>query len=351
MPRLFVAPSKYVQGAGELANLTAHIANLGTRAFLVASPDDRSRVAPAIDACGDAIVYGGFVSECSRSEIDRLCAEVERLGCDVVIGLGGGKAIDTAKAVAHFARASCLIVPTVASTDAPCSGSAVIYTAQGAYESYLHVRRNPDLVLVDTAVIAKAPVRFLVAGMGDAMSTWFEARACQRASGGGTATAAMAIARQCYETLIADSLDAKAACEAGVVSQALDNVVEANILLSGMGFENGGLAAAHAIHNGLTRLDETRRSLHGEKVAFGTIVQLVLENAPAAELNGVIAYFKSVGLPTRLSDLGIETADPRRLMDVATAAVAPGEPIHNMPFPVTAPDVHAAILAADRLGD
>jgi len=355
MRKIFVSPSKYVQGAGEVGNLASHIADYGKRALLVAHPDDKARVSAAIDACGAAIAYDGFGGECSNVEIERLRAAAVRLGCDVIVGLGGGKALDTAKSVAHFHHVPTIIVPTIASTDAPCSGSAVIYTEHGEFESYLHFRQNPDVVVVDTAIIAAAPVRFLVAGMGDAMSTWFEARACMRANADNNKNAkgtkaALAIARQCYETLIEDSLKAKAACEAKVVTPALENIIETNILLSGLGFESGGLAAAHAVHNGLTKLEETHRYYHGEKVAFGTVVHLVLENAPTEEIDTVVAYFKSVGLPTCLKDLGVAKIDPARMLEVAEAAVAPGETIHHMPFPVSAADVYAAILTADRLG-
>lgn len=219
----------------------------------------------------------------------------------------------------------------------------------------MYFKSNPNVVLVDTEIIAKAPTRFLVSGMGDALSTYFEARACLRAfannnAGGKSTKAALALAKLCYETLLEDSLKAKAACDANVVTPALENIVETNILLSGLGFESGGLAAAHAIHNGLTVLEETHKYYHGEKVAFGTIVHLVLENAPQEELNTVLAYCKSVGLPTSLRELGVNEINETRLMEVAKLSCAAGESIHNMPFKVTAQDVYAAILTADKLG-
>jgi glycerol dehydrogenase len=230
-----------------------------------------------------------------------------------------------------------------------------MYTEKSEFEEYMFFKKNPDLVLVDTGIIAKAPTRFLVAGMGDALSTYFEARACQRSyanniPGGNSTKAALALAKLCYETLLEDSIKAKAACDSNVVTAALENIVEANIFLSGIGFESSGLAAAHAVHNGLTVLEETHRYFHGEKVSFGTIVQLVLENADSAELNTVINYCKSVGLPTCLADLGITEVTPEKIMAVAKASTAEGETIHNMPFPVTAEDVYAAILTADKLG-
>jgi glycerol dehydrogenase len=355
MKKVMVSPAKYVQGAGELENLATYIGDLGKKALLVASPDSCRRVRAELDGCAGLIDAGGFNGECSKKEIARLCELAVARGSDVVVGLGGGKAIDTAKAVAFYRKTPVIVVPTIASTDAPCSALSVIYTESGAFEEYLFFNRNPDVVLVDTAVIAKAPLRFLVAGMGDALSTWFEARACVRSDadntkGGKTTKAALAIAELCYRTLLEDSVKAKAACEAQVVTKALENIIEANTLLSGIGFESSGLAAAHAVHNGLTILEETHRAYHGEKVAFGTIVLLVLENAPQDELDQVIGYCRSVGLPTCLTDLGVEDASRERLLAVARAATAPGETIHNMPFEVTAEMVLGAILAADRLG-
>ena len=169
-------------------------------------------------------------------------------------------------------------------------------------------------------------------------------------SGGKSTKAAYAIAETCFETLMEESQKAKAACDANVVTQALENIVEANILLSGLGFESSGLAAAHSIHDGLTALEETHHYYHGEKVSFGVIVHLVLENAPQEELEQVIEYCKSMGLPTCLKNLGIDEITEDKIMAVAKASCAEGETIVNMPFPVIPEDVYAAILVADRIG-
>ncbi len=353
MKRILIAPSKYVQGSGVLSNLNDILKDYGSKALLVASENDLMYVKDDLGQFN--YVQTHFGGECTQAEITRLRALMTENGCDVVIGLGGGKALDTAKAISHFEGCPVIVVPTIASTDAPCSSLAVIYSEEGAFESYLFFKKNPDLVLVDSHVIAKAPVRFLVAGMGDALSTYFEARSCARAfakniPGGNSTKAALAVAKLCYETLLEDSIKAKAACERNVVTTALENIIEANILLSGLGFESSGLAAAHAVHNGLTALDETHHYFHGEKVAFGVLVHLVLENSPLEEINTVIRYCKSVGLPTTLKQLGVEDVTHEKIMSVAKLATADGETIHNMPFAVTAESVYAAIMTADQLG-
>ncbi len=359
MKKVMISPSKYVQGEGELNNLGAYVNDFADKAMLVASKVDQERVQKFLDEAVTRnpfkIFYSEFREECTKKEIQRIKALAEEKGCGVFIGLGGGKALDTAKAASHLSKKPVIIVPTIASTDAPTSKLAIVYTEESAFEEYMHLHKNPDLVLVDTGIIAKAPTRFLVAGMGDALSTYFEARSCVRANannmpGGKSTKAAFAIATLCYETLLAESTKAKAACDLNLVTPALENIVEANILLSGLGFESSGLAAAHAVHNGLTVLEETHKYFHGEKVSFGTIVHLVLENSPKEELETVLGYCKSVGLPTCLKDLGIVDVTREKIMAVATAACAEGETIHNMPFEVTPESVYAAILVADKLG-
>ncbi|MBM4254226.1 MAG: glycerol dehydrogenase [Deltaproteobacteria bacterium] len=359
MRKILVSPSKYIQGPGELSHIAAHAAKLGRKALVVISVSGQQRFHAELttrQAGDDAqLLFGAFQGECSKKEIKRLELAARDQGCDIVIGVGGGKALDTAKCVAHFAKLPCIVAPTIASTDAPCSSLSVIYSDQGAFEEYIHFDRNPDLVIVDTQAIAQAPTRFLIAGMGDALSTHFEARACQRSfakniPGGNSTKAGFAIAKLCYETLLEDGEKAIAASEAKAVTPALENIIEANTLLSGLGFESSGLAAAHSVHNGLTALSETHKMYHGEKVAFGTLTQLVLENAPKSELAEVINFCLRVGLPVCLADLGVTHVDHERLMEVATLATASGETIHNLPFVVSAIDVYAAIVTADKLG-
>ena len=147
-----------------------------------------------------------------------------------------------------------------------------------------------------------------------------------------------------------EGVKAKIALDAGACTQAVEKVIEANTLLSGIGFESCGLAGAHAIHNGLTVLPECHHMYHGEKVAFGTIAQLALENVPAEELEEIIGFCIEVGLPVTLKALGLEEVTDEKIMAVAEAACAPTDTLHNMPFEVTPKTVAAAIKAANAYG-
>lgn len=369
MRKAFISPTKYVQGENEIKNLGYFVKTFGDSALLIAHPDDVKRVKAKLEETqekfGVTFVECGFEGECSRQEVARLQKVAKENNCACTIGLGGGKAIDTAKCVAE--GEALIIVPTIAATDAPTSHSAVLYTPEGAFDDYAYYKQSPSVVLVDTTVIALAPTRFLVAGMGDAMSTYFEARAtsasysnvnaglpcgaregfCEPTKGTNTA---LALAKLCFETLLADGLKAKQASDRNVVTQALENIIETNILLSGLGFESGGLGGAHAIHNGLTILEGTHHYFHGEKVAFGTLCQLVLENAPTEEINVVLDFLLAVGLPVCLEDIGVDEITSDELLEVAAKACMPEESIHSMPFPITVEEVAGAISAADLIG-
>ena len=357
MARVFISPSKYVQGAGELDRLGEYTKVYGKKALVILSAGGKKRfgerVEASLAAAGVECAFDEFNGECSQAEIDRLVEVLKGTGSDVVLGVGGGKIFDTAKAVAAAVDVPVVVVPTIAATDAPCSALSVIYTDEGQFKEYQFFKQNPNLVLMDTEVIAKSPVRLTVSGMGDALATYFEARACKRSdagtcAGGKVTSAAMALARLCYETLMSDGVKAKLALEAGACTESVEKVIEANTLLSGLGFESAGLAGAHAIHNGMTAMPETHAFYHGEKVAFGTLTQLVLENAD--ELYEVLDFCVEVGLPVTFAQLGVADASYERVLEVARLACADNDTLHNMPFEVTPEKVANAMLAADAYG-
>jgi glycerol dehydrogenase len=358
MLKVFCAPARYTQGPRATEQLGCEIRNLGLEgpALIVAG---RSAIRLLSETWEKTFADAGmgyevfrFGGECTAAEIGRGRQASLDAKARVVIGAGGGKVLDTARAVAAGLSLPVVNCPTIASSDAPCSALSVIYNEAGEWEEYRIYRRNPDLVLMDTAVIAQSPLRPLVAGMGDALATWFEAKVCfdtgaKNMRGGASTRTALALAELCYKTLLADGADAAEAIHRKEPNDAFERLVEANTLLSGLGFESSGLAAAHAIHNGLTVAPGTHGYMHGEKVAFGLLAQLMLESQPRSVVEEVLAFSNSVGLPTTFADIGMGNPSAELLAMVAERATAPGETIHNEPMPVTSNMVVDAMQAAD----
>lgn len=338
-------PGRYLQGPGALDRLAEEARALAPQALILLDGGVHDLFAPRLRASLPQAQVIRFAGDCT----DRAIAEAAGQARGLVIGMGGGKALDTAKAAAHAAALPVIVVPTIAASDAPCSALAVIYREDGTVDRDLFLPRNPDLVLVDTALIAQAPARFLAAGIGDALATFYEARSCWQSGGLNCLglpglSLAQSIAATCREVILADGPAALAECDAKTAGPALERVVEANILMSGLGFESGGVAAAHAIHHGLTELDEVHGALHGEKVAIGILAGLLL-HGDMAEFARLRAFLAAVRLPVRLADIGLGAPSADHLALVAARACRKGEIIHNEPFAVTEAMVIRALQA------
>ena len=358
MIRSAIFPGRYIQGENALSVLGKEVSRFGKNVLILLTPfayknlliSIKSSIKENIDT-----IYEEFGGECSDEEIERITNIGRDRSIDVIVGVGGGKTLDTAKVTAYNLGIPVVIVPTIASTDAPCSANSVIYTNTGEFKRYFMLPRNPDTVLVDTTVIANAPVRFLVSGMGDALSTKFEAESCREKyannlSGYKGSITAYELATLCYNILMEYGKIAKVSCEENVVTPALDYIVEANTLLSGLGFESGGLAAAHAIHNGLTVLPQTHNFYHGEKVAYGTLTSLFLTDRDSDAIEEAYHFCIDIGLPITLEDIGLKDVTDDDLMKVSEAACKEGETIHNEPRPIKPKDVFNALKVADLYG-
>lgn len=357
MTQIFGSPSTYEQGKGALFQSAAALKKLGTSPVVMADSTVYKIVGNEfIDYLKQQkfeVKKVTFKGEASDEEIERITGIGTAFETDLIIGLGGGKTLDSAKAIADNLKVPVAILPTLASTDAPCSRLSVIYTPDGAFDKYRFYSKNPDLVLVDTQLVANAPVRLLASGIADALATNVEAQAVAQANGltmlGAQQTlVGNAIAQKCEDTLFDYGIQAIEAAKVHAVTDALNKIVEANTLMSGVGFESGGLSAAHAIHNGLTALDgPIHEKTHGEKVAFGTLTQLFLEGRPTTEINRYLEFDLALGLPTTFADLAIANVTDEELLAVGEAATQPNDTMTEMPFEVTASDVAAAMKGAD----
>jgi glycerol dehydrogenase len=310
----------------------------------------------SIQEAGLEIVDVEFRGESTKAEAQRVAQIAKERGADVSVGVGGGKALDTAKAAAVYAGIKMVTVPTIASNDSPTSAASVWYDDQGNCIGWDCWPFNPDIVMVDSQVIANAPVRAFVAGMGDALATWLEAEAAFKTravnlAGGVPTMAGMALARLCFDTLMAYGVEAKRALELHLVTPAVEKVIEANVLLSGLGFESGGLATAHMIANALPSFPECKRFMHGEKVGFGIISQLCLDDEmDTCAMYRIVDFEIAIGLPVTFADLSLEGIGRDRLKTIGDICAGEGSLCKNHPFKVTPDDVVDAMIAADALG-
>ena len=311
--RRLIAPSLYIQGNGVLDELGKRTRPFGAKAFVIGGRTALSlterRIRGSLEAEGvEVVAVDDGVKDCTYATIDRLVAKGKENGPDFVIGVGGGRAVDTAKAVAWKLGVPAVTIGTQCATNADGSAESVVYTEDHKFLDSVILPNNPAVVLVDTGIVAKAPVKFIVQGMGDALSTKFEAEAfakarAKRMDGPPPTRAALALADATYNSLMEHGMKAVEDLKDGRHSEHVDEVIEAVKLSSAIAFENTNCALAHALHNGLTQTGEVRGE-HGEIVAYGTLVQVVYEGRPKETVRAIIEWCRRIGLPTRLKDIG-----------------------------------------------
>ena len=360
MIRAFGAPQRYVQGPGVIDQLDAMARAYGAqRPFIVTDAVVRELIGPrlarALGGLAAGAVHADFNGECSAAEISRLAAIARAAGADLVVGVGGGKAIDTAKGVAIEHPVPVFIVPTIASNDSPTSRVVVVYTEGHVLAEVRRMRANPDLVLADTEVLVAAPERFFVSGIGDAISKKFEAAQCVATGNDNFYAArppllATRIADACYEVIRAHAEGALAAVRAKRVDADFEHTVEATILLSGLAFENGGLSIAHSLTRGFSSVPGVAEALHGEQVAFGLLVQLMLERRADAFIDDLVDFYRKVGLPLSLTALGLQGDPVAAARAIADDTWARAPYVRALTAPVDADRLADAVLAAHRLG-
>lgn len=346
----FRAPTKYVQGR-EVLNAAAtffeqlHIEGATIIGGKTAINSVESQVCQGLEAINAPYHILSGVSHSTESQVSALCNEVQDQSVDTIIGVGGGSAIDAAKAVATRENTTFISIPTIASTDAPASSIAVLYDPDGKTSGVEIRSAPPELVIADTTVLLEAPARYLRYGLGDALATRFEAAAC--AAGNGTtihgespSDTGRSIARRCHGIIVKYGAEAIESNELGAASTAFEEVIEAIFLQSALGFENGGLAAAHAMEVGF-RLAGVTDPPHGALVGFCTLAQLHLEDAPAYD--SVANLLQTLGLDNTLDDFGVT---PSQVPTIAEVTAEGSTSINNEPVSVTAADIEQSIRSA-----
>jgi glycerol dehydrogenase-like iron-containing ADH family enzyme len=352
---LTVAPAQVLRGSQALELSGEAIARLGVRPLIVGG--DRTLAAQAtplqlvLEKQQLKASFASYSPDCSEASLASLREAVASHQADLIIGLGGGKALDTAKLLAHQCQLPIVTIPTSAATCAAWTGLSNIYSDQGAFLYDVTLLRCPDLLILDYGLIQTAPQRTLIAGIGDALAKWYEASVSSGSSPVTLIIAALQQARVLRDILFQKS--AEALKEPG--SEAWREVVDATVLLAGVIGGLGGAqcrtVAAHAVHNGLTHLTAAHDVLHGEKVAYGILVQLRLEEMlqgnqlAASARQQLLKFYAEIGLPQTLDDLNLGNVTLAQLQQAAEIACNPNSDIHRLPFKVVPQQLMAAMVS------
>ncbi|MFU8886673.1 MAG: iron-containing alcohol dehydrogenase family protein [Cyanobacteriota bacterium] len=350
-----IAPAQVLRGPEAWALALPQLQQLGRHALLIGRSRStaglRQRLAGQLSATGLAVTCASLQHDCCDADLEQLAQHAHSSGADLVLAVGGGKVLDAGKLLAHNLGLACATVPTSAATCAGWTALSNIYSAEGAFERDVALARCPDLLVFDHGLVAEAPPRTLASGIADAIAKWYEASVSSGGSSDGLIQQAVQMARVLRDQLL---LEAETAL-ATPGSEAWVRVAEACGLTAGLIGGIGGArcrtVAAHAVHNGLTQLPSCHGVLHGEKVGFGILVQLRLEELlggsqlAAQARRQLLPLFQRLGIPSTLADLGLGQVSLEALQHVCQFACTPDSDLHHLPFAVEPPDLLAALVS------
>lgn len=347
------APQEYECCEGAWEKLEAHLQKRKIKRTLILHGEKSWAVAknyfPKLDAIeSQFIAYGG---ECTDQRVGEVLRIVQEKNMEGIVAVGGGKVSDLGKAVAYQAGIPILILPTLASTCAAYTPLSVMYHSDGSMDRYDMFAVSNALVLIEPKVILTSPVNLMVAGIGDTLAKWYEADAMisQLETQSIEIQVAAYAAKRCQQVLLANGQQALEAMKQQQINQAFLDVVETNILLGGMvggfGDDYGRTSGAHSIHDALTILPKSHKQLHGNKVAYGILIQLVIENK-WEEIERLLPFYQNLRLPTCLADMHLYLTE-EEYDTVAKRAVRPSETIHYMKEKITAKTVKQAMIALE----
>jgi len=350
-----IAPAVVLRGPRAWSEALEPIGRLCRRPLLLgrsaATAALRAELLADLRAAGLEPTAAELRFDCCEEDLQALAAMARAAGCDGVIASGGGKVLDAGKLLAHRLQLRCITVPTSAATCAGWTALANIYSPEGAFQGDVGLASCPDLLVFDHTLVRQAPERTLASGIADAMAKWYEASVSSGSSRDGLVQQAVQQARVLRDQLLLEGLEALA--DPG--GEAWIRVAEASALTAGLIGGIGGArcrtVAAHAVHNGLTQLQASHGALHGEKVGFGILVQLRLEevlggNQLAAQARRqLLPFFQSLKLPVTLAELGLASASLQELQQACSFACRPGSDLHHLPFAVDPADLLAALVS------
>lgn len=349
------APQEYECREGAWQGLYEHLNRRNLKKVLILHGKDSWNVAqkffPKLTEIETSYEYYGGV--CTDKRIAELVELTTQSQFDGIIAIGGGKISDLGKSVAFLTKLPILILPTLASTCAAYTPLSVIYRQDGSMDRYDVFPVSNSLVLIEPAVILDSPKELMVAGIGDTIAKWYEADAMisQLAVQSIEIQVAVFAAKKCRDVLLSDSQLALEAMEQNKLNQAFLNVIETNILLGGMvggfGDDYGRTSGAHSIHDALTIRPESHHQLHGNKVAYGVLVQLVIEQK-WSDIEQLLPFYQQLNLPTCLKEMKMSHLTQEEIQQVAERAAADHETIHFMKETITPEVVVNAINTLEK---
>jgi len=358
---LLVAPRCVLRGDRALSQAGEAIARLGSRPLVVGG--DRSLA--AIRSQWQSLCQqhplqsesATYHPDCSESSLATLKTAVAQHNADLIVGVGGGKALDLAKLLAHQCQLPIATIPTSAATCAAWTALSNVYSNAGAFQYDVVLDRCPDLSILDYEVVRTAPKRTLIAGIGDAIAKWYEASVSSGQSSETLIVAAVQQARVLRDLLFQKSAEALRSPGGEDWKQVVDATVLLAGAIGGLGGAQCRTVAAHAVHNGLTHIPAARTALHGEKVAYGILVQLRLEETiqgnrlAATARQQLLQFYADIGLPQTLEALGLEQATLAQLRQAAEVACQPHSDLHSLPFSVTPEQLMAAMVSTTTFAE